>query len=218
MNHRTSSENHNEALAAVDALARKALDWVAPIRFGVAQTDSEREAVYRLRYEAVIEHGWMRPEDLPDGLERDSYDNHAVYIVGWDGDKLATSSRLILPDPSLVLPTEQIFDLRVEPRARVVDAGRFVVARQYSSIEHRVLAVLLAKTWLVMRECGYEKACAAFASNSMIRVYRHMGFQVSVLGPPRFYWGTQRFPILFDVADASPTLVQRWDAVVGRTA
>jgi hypothetical protein len=129
---------------------------------------------------------------------------------------LVTSSRLILPEPGLTLPTEQAFGLQIEPRGQVVDAGRFVVARDYSSIEHRVLAVLLAKTWLVMREHGYEKACAAFASNSMIRVYRQMGFQVAVLGSPRFYWGTQRFPILFDVADASPTLLQRWSAVVGR--
>ena len=97
-----------------------------------------------------------------------------------------------------------------------MDAGRFVVARAFSSIEHRVLAVLLAKTWLVMREHGYEKACAAFASNSMIRVYLQMGFQVTVLGSSRFYWGTQRFPILFDVAGASLTLLQRWSALVGR--
>ena len=216
MNGKQLGQDHPEALAAVDALAENALHWVAPIRFDVARTPAEREAVFRLRYNAVIEHGWLPAEGLPDGIERDSYDERAVHVVGWDGSTLATSSRLIMPGPGLTLPTEGAFGLQIEPRGRVVDAGRFVVARAYSGIEHRVLAVLLAKTWLVMRTQGYEKACAAFASNSMIRVYRQMGFQVTVLGPPRFYWGTQRFPILFDVADASPTLLQRWSSLVGR--
>jgi len=216
MSARSSIENHKQALAAVDALASNALDWIGTIRLGVAQTDQERQAVFRLRYDAVTEHGWVRSEELPERIERDFYDDSALHVVGWEGDKLVTSSRLVFPQPGLILPTEEAFELQIEPREQVVDAGRFVVARAYSGIEHRVLAVLLAKTWLVMREHGYERACAAFASKSMIRVYRQMGFQVAVLGPPRFYWGTERFPVLFDVADASPLLLQRWSDVVGR--
>jgi len=207
---------HERALAEVDALASQSLDWVAPIKFRTAQSNAEREAVYRLRYNAVIEHGWLPPAALPGGIERDDYDEAALHVTGWDGNTLAASSRLILPRPGLILPTEKAFDLRVEPRGRVVDASRFVVARTYSGSEHRVLAVLLAKTWLVMREHGYEMACAAFAAPAMLRVYRRMGFHVTVLGPARPYWGEDRYPLLFDVAKASPSLVAQWDQSQGK--
>ena len=209
------TEEHQRALTQVDALASQALNWVAPIQFDVARTDMEREAVYRLRYQAVVEHGWMQPSDLPDGLEHDEYDEHAIHIVGWNGDMLAATSRLILPRPRYSLPTEKAFDIKVKPTGKVADAGRFVVARAYSSLEHRVLAVLLAKTWLVMREYGYETACAAFASNAMLRVYRRMGFNVTVLGPARQYWGVDRHPLQFDVAQAMPALLARWNQSQG---
>jgi N-acyl-L-homoserine lactone synthetase len=208
-------EEHKRILAEVDALASQSLDWVAPIKFSTAQSEAERVAVYRLRYNAVIEHGWLPPADLPGGIERDDYDNIAIHVVGWDGNTLAATSRLILPKPGLILPTEKAFDILVEPRDQVVDASRFVVARPYSSIEHRVLAVLLAKTWLVMREHGYEMACAAFASLAMLRVYRWMGFHVTVLGPARPYWGEDRYPLLYDVAEATPSLIARWDQSQG---
>jgi len=211
----TLLDERETALVAIDQLAKQAIAWAAPIRLGVAQTEAERQAVYRLRYEVVIQHGWMRPEDMPEGIEHDSFDDLAVHVSGYDGETLITAARIIFPQNDLILPTEGAFDLQVEPRGQVVDAGRFVVAKKYSGIEHRILGVLLAQTWLIVRAQGYSRVCAAFASKAMIRVYRQMGFRVTVLGPARFYWGTVRYPILFDVADSSQTLVQRWSSVIG---
>jgi N-acyl-L-homoserine lactone synthetase len=207
-------DEHQAALLAIDRLARQAISRVAPIRLGVAQTEAERQAAYRLRYEAVISRGWMTPQEMPDEIEYDRYDDQAVHIVGYDGEMLATTARIIFPRPGQVLPTEAAFGIRIEPRGKVVDAGRFVVARNYSGIEHRMLSVLLAQTWLIVRQQGYARVCAAFASKAMIRVYRQMGFQVTLLGEERFYWGEMRFPVLFDVAQSSQTLVQHWSSDV----
>jgi len=198
------------ALAQVDDLARRAVDWIAPIRFRIAQAAAEREAAYRLRYQAVIAHGWRKPEDMPGGLERDAYDETAIHILAWDGDTLAATARLVLPQPGRRLPTEEAFDLRIEPAGQVVDAGRFVVAREHSSIEHRVLAAMLARGWLEVRAHGLAHVCAAFASTSMLRVYERMGLRATALGPPRYYWGADRYPILFDVVTSAPGLITRW--------
>jgi N-acyl-L-homoserine lactone synthetase len=158
----------------------------------------------------VTERGWLRPEDLPDGIERDAYDDQAEYVTGWDGEVLIAAARLVYPIPNRTLPTEEAFDLRIEPRGQVVDAGRFIVTRPYSDREHRVLAALIACTWLEVRRHGYRAICAAFAARAMIRLYRRMGFHVVELGLPRHYWGEERYPVRFDVLAAAPALAARW--------
>ena len=197
------------ALALADGLASRIVGGAAPIQFRVAQSNSERQAVYRLRYQVVIERGWAQPEDLPDGLERDDYDAGAIHIVGWDGDVLAATSRLVLPGSQSLLPTEQAFDIKVEPRGRVADMGRQIVSRDYSSVRHLAFAALLAKTWLEMRPPGFTLWCGFF-SPTMPRLYRMVGFDVKQIGPSRKFWGEERFPILVDVAGSVATLLARW--------
>ena len=194
----------------IDAVAAQGLIIAAPIRFGVAQSQEEKEATYRLRYEVSIERGYARPEELPDGLERDEYDGHAVHVVGWHGDRLATTARLVFPEPRSRLPTEAAFDVEIEPRGRVADMGRVIVAREFSEAQHRILAGLMAFCWTQVRAYGFVHVCAAFATSASIRLYRHMGFQITRLAPPRQYWGEERYPVRFDVLESAPTLIQRW--------
>ena len=65
------NEQADSPLALADGLASRIVGVAAPILFSVAQSDSDRLAVYRLRYQVIIQRGWAQPEDLPDGLERD---------------------------------------------------------------------------------------------------------------------------------------------------
>jgi N-acyl-L-homoserine lactone synthetase len=204
-----SSGPSEEALVVVDNLSRGFLESVDAIRFDIAHDDSQREAVYRLRYQVVIERGWAEPGDLPDGIERDPYDEKAIHIVGWAGDALATTARLVLPEPDRILPTEAAFNIHIEPRGKVADMGRQIVARDYSSIKHKVFAALLAKTWLEMRTLGYSLVCGDF-SPAMIRLYRLMGFDVKQLGPSRPFWGEERAPVMVDIARSMLALVDRW--------
>jgi N-acyl-L-homoserine lactone synthetase len=203
--------DRNSPLARVDALAALAVSWVAPIHFCVAQTEKERQAAYHLRYQAIIERGWLQPADLPEGREHDEYDDQAIHILAWDGDTPVATCRLILPTKRLPLPTEIAFEIRVEPAGEVLDAGRFVVARAYSSQEHLLLACLLARTWLEVRSFGFTHCCAAFASRGMLRVFSRMGFRYKVLAPSRYYWGCDRYPVQFDVADSAVSLVENWN-------
>lgn len=197
------------ALALADSLASRIAGGAAPIQFSVAQTNAEREAVYRLRYQVVMERGWARPEDFPEGLERDAYDENAIHIVGWDGKILAATCRLVLPEAQSRLPTEQAFDIEVKPAGQVADMGRQIVGREYSNVRHLVFAALLAKTWLEMRKHDFALVCGDF-SPAVTRLYRMVGFAVKQIGPSRKFWGEERFPILVDVAGSVPTLLKRW--------
>ena len=202
-------EPSEEVLAALDQLSRGFIGSIDSLRFDVAHDNSEREAVYRLRYQTVIQRGWARPEDFPDGMERDHYDEKAIHIVGWDGNRLAATARLVLPAGGLALPTEQAFRLKIEPHGQVVDMGRQIVAHEYSSTKHKVFAALLAKTWLEIRANGYSLVCGDF-SPAMTRLYRIMGFDVRELGPAQSFWGEDRTPILVNVARSMQALLERW--------
>jgi len=200
---RTSS-----ALARTDALAAQLIARAAPLMFSVAQSPAEREAVYRLRYSIVVEKCWAKPEDFPDGVERDAYDDTAVQIVAWDEDKLAAATRLVPTVPGHPLPTEEAFGLTIESRTQLMDVGRTCVAPAYSDAQHRVLAGLLGRTWIEMRAGGCTEACGIVAP-AVVRMCRGMGFHVVILGAPRLVWGEERSPVLIQPVEPLHALTRR---------
>jgi hypothetical protein len=203
-----------EALRLADRVAQGGVDAAAPLRFETADTDATRDAVYRLRCEVVVARGWAQPAGFPDGRESDDYDPLAIHIAAWDGARLAATSRMVLPAPGLILPTERAFQVVLEPAGQVVDMGRQIVHGDYSGNQHLVFAALLGKTWLELRARGFVWVGGDFTP-AVTRLYRLMGFQVRQVGPGRIYWGEERFPVVVDVPASVPALLKRWGRLVG---
>lgn len=196
------------AVAQADALAAKLIERAKPIRFAVAQSPEDLQAVYRLRCRIVIERQWAKSEDVPDGLERDAYDARAVHVAAWDGNVLAGTSRLVLPLPGHPLPTEDAIGLEIVPRGGVADVGRICVAPGYRHASHRVLWGLLGRTWIEMRRRCLAYACCIL-SPAAARMYQSWGLQVIKLGPPRPYCGEERYPALVRPAESVQTFIRR---------
>ncbi len=196
-------------LAAVDDIARNVILKAHPVEFETAQSDEDRRAVYRLRYAVVIERGWARPEDLPDGLEQDDFDNSATHIMGWHDGNLVATSRIVFPSPGKKLPTETTFGLEIQPRGKVADMSRQIARPSDDGPPHRLFAGLLGMTWLEIRQRGFSLISGDF-SPSMLRLYRMLGFEVTQLGPGDEFWGETRYPILVDVAKAASKLRAKW--------
>jgi N-acyl-L-homoserine lactone synthetase len=205
-------ESTEALLTRVDTIASGMVDAAAPLRFGVATSTGELDAIYRLRWQVVTERGWAEPGSMPDGRETDDYDDAAVHIAAWDGTALAATCRMVLPAAGLVQPTERAFGVTLEPAGQVVDMGRQIVGRAYSSDQHVVFAALLAKTWLELRARGFDWVGGDFTP-AVTRLYRLIGFRVSQIGPAKQYWGEERYPIVVDVASSVPALerfASRW--------
>lgn len=67
-----------------------------------ADTDALREEVFRLRYQVyVVETGFERQEDFPEGLERDAFDARSDhYLLRHRSTGIyAATARMVLPDP-----------------------------------------------------------------------------------------------------------------------
>ena len=118
--------NKATPLVPLDRIANQLIAQGQTVRFVIAQSSEKLKRVYRLRYDEVVGHGWASPADYPDQMEVDAYDERASQIVGWNGEALVASTRLIFPSVGRRLPTEAAFDLIVEPRGKVVDMGRTI--------------------------------------------------------------------------------------------
>ena len=185
----------------LDALVSRMLSR-SPFDYRVAADDSEREIAYRLRAEAVLDRGWCTPDDLPDGRERDGYDDRAIHVVGWDGQVPMSTGRVVLPPG---LPTEDACGIVVEPRGEVVDVGRMCVARSHQGLEHAAFIGLMCRLYLAMRENGFGVACGMMSAPARSLVGL-MGLRLEILGPPREHWNEPRVPVRFSLMSAAKLL------------
>jgi N-acyl-L-homoserine lactone synthetase len=202
------------AVAELDRLATALQRRAAPVRFALAETVGEREAIFRLRHDVVVERRWAAPETMSGGLERDADDDHACFVAGWDGERLVACARLIFPATGRRLPVERIFDLTVEPAGQVMSIDRLIVARSHSDPRHRVMAGLVTRCWQEAAARGFQVA-AGIDSKPMLRLYRLIGVHATVLGPARAHWNEERFPVRIDVGEALPSLIAGWRRLAG---
>jgi N-acyl-L-homoserine lactone synthetase len=195
-------------LCALDRLSEALLAAAEAggVRVAIAQAQNSLDAIHRLRHQQVVQNGWTQPDDLPAGIERDEHDAAALQVGAWIGETLAGAMRLVLPAPARRLPVEEAFDLEVEPRGAVVEAGRLVIAPEHrGDPSHRIWGALFARAWLTMRSRGFSLLCGA-ASPAMVERLRALGLPFEVIGPVRRYWGEGRVPVRLDPAGGDP----RW--------
>jgi N-acyl-L-homoserine lactone synthetase len=166
----------------------------ASLVFDLAQTPADRDAVLRIRRRTVVEEGWARPEDHPDGRERDEFDREAVFVVCRNPEAIVGSMRILMPSPQRILPIEREFGIRARPVGQVFEVGRVIVDPAVRGQSHLILGGLSARGWMEAHAHGYERAVAA-ATPEVIDVYRAVGLRVTILGPARLHWGLRRAPV-----------------------
>lgn len=199
------------------ALAERALARLEPLRFDVAASEDERDAVHRMRCACILAEGWARAADFPDGRERDADDDRATFLVCRDAGALAGSVRIVEPAADVPLPVEREFGVRARPPGRVVEVGRLIVAPDArAGGSHLVLGGLCARAWLFVAARGYTRAVST-ATPALIELYRGLGLRVSVLGPARQHWGARRAPIAIEGGAESFAFLTQEAARPGRT-
>ena len=109
-----------------------------------ADNDQLREEVFRLRYQVyVIETGFERAEDHPNGLERDAFDERSAhYLLRHRATGVyAATARMILPSSSASLAPfpiethcqfhEGLDERNPVERCRLGEVSRFAVSRAF---------------------------------------------------------------------------------------
>jgi N-acyl-L-homoserine lactone synthetase len=168
------------------------------LRFGMAETDADRRAVYRLRYAAIVESRWKGPEVFPEGTECDADDERAIHLVARRSGEIIGTMRLIVA-PSRVeeLLLEHGLDGLYSARDTMF-AGRLTVARPHRRRSREVTVGLYAELVEVASERSIRRVITFLAENA-VRFYRSHGFPLKLVGPPREDTGVERRPAVFDV-------------------
>ena len=117
--------------------AERVLRFLERVEYRRAEKDEDKDAIYRLRYDAYIREGAIAPN--ASGRFTDRFDEAGnVWIVGMfiDGE-LASSIRLhVAVSPDAPLPATTVFPDILEPRLRerqvIIDPTRFVTRLDYS--------------------------------------------------------------------------------------
>ena len=108
-----------------------------------AISDSLKNEVYKLRYQVYcIENNFLNPDDYPNDLEIDDYDQHSVhYLIRHrkNGNFMATT-RLILPDTTnlkkpfpfeIYSQIDNINIFKTIPRQNMAELSRFCVSKDF---------------------------------------------------------------------------------------
>lgn len=190
-------------VAALDRLAAALLAGVA-LDVRLARDEEERDATFRLRARQVVDGGWVAADRVPDGVERDGYDDDALHIGAWNGPQLAGTMRIVLPQPDRLLPVEEAFGLRIEPCGAVVEAGRLVIGPAYrGDPAHAIWGALYALAWHTMRPLGFAVLAGAVPPGLLERMLA-VGLPFETLGPAQVHWGQPRHPVRLDPARGMP--------------
>jgi N-acyl-L-homoserine lactone synthetase len=190
-------------------VAADLLAWLAPLRFLEAADDEAREACYRLRYRAVVEVGMEAADRFGGQIESDAYDEQAVHILGWDADTPVATCRLVFRGDGHRLPLETVYDLPQKGLDRVVEWGRVAIHSSRRGDGHRLFMGLAARAWLSMESRGSTTAVGV-TPERLVRFFRALGFPLTVLGPPKVYWGEERSLVLCDGPAAVRMLGELW--------
>lgn len=164
--------------------------------FGRASSVEERREVFALRAAAVIEAGWVEPDDLPEGLERDELDARATHLVAVSGGRVVGTLRVAWDrgDVEAQLRTHEL-DLPVDG---TMILGRLVVARLWRPRSREVTVGLYGELVRLALELGVRRG-VSFVTESAVRWYRLGGIPLKIVGPPREVTGAPRSPAVFDV-------------------
>ncbi len=188
--------DQNESIARLDTVAAALVARARPTIYRITNDRADVEAAQRLRGRAVLEQGWARPDELPDGREVDVDDDRAAHILAILDTEPIGTCRLFYPEPGRVLPMEQAPGVTRLPKV-CVELGRMVVIHAVERERRSVLAGLIGAAWLELRARGHARVCGT-ASTPMLRLYRRLGFVLHIVGPPVTTFGEERYPILFE--------------------
>lgn len=178
------------ALTSAPSFAERGFDLLERIDYRRADSDEEKEAIYRLRYQAYLREGAIAPNSLNELSDRyDDMPNAWTFGVYVD-QKLASSIRVCVGSPTYPLtPATNVFSDVLLPEVTdgkvVVDPNRFVTDPEATQILPE-LPYLTVRLGFVA--CGYFNADIGAATPRIEHeaFYKRV-FRMGVTSPPRVF-------------------------------
>lgn len=150
-------------------------------RVAVGEDDLRR--VMALRYQVYCEEfRYLDPDAYLDGIERDTFDDHALHLIVSNGtDDVVGTLRLVLPS-ALGLPTQDYFPyLSIDGDNTVAELSRLIVAAPYRGHTKEVLISLAIAVYQQSLKFGLNGwICTMFVPTWWL--FRRLGFPFHISG------------------------------------
>lgn len=171
------------------AFADKLAAFRQEISYSRAVTDEQRDAVFRLRYQAYMQEGAIDP--IPSGRFLDDYDqmdNCQIFAVH-RGDDLVSSVRFnVISKEAPRGPALDVFPDLVHPMIAkgmtIVDPTRLVVARQFSRSWPQLPYLTMRVACMAAEYYGAERCLATVRHEHQAFYRRIFGFRPLSHGRP----------------------------------
>jgi N-acyl-L-homoserine lactone synthetase len=159
--------------------------------FKIAESVLDLEKCYRLRYQVYCEEKrWLSPNDFPDGMETDEFDNKAVHVMALDADFNCVGIMRIIKDcdhdrlPFLDHPGMKGKSYKTN---NLAELSRFVITAKTN--RHLVLKGLLRLVYLTSRRIGVDN-WVYVSEPSLIRfIDRYKYYFNPICAPAKYYGG-----------------------------
>ena len=196
-------------------LAGELVRRAAPVVFTRAETAEQKSRIYAQRYRVVEDRGWGDRSLYKDGQEHDAYDDDAIQIQGVFGERLVASARIVFPHPDRLLPIERTHHvsltdaLSLDETEQCVEVGRTIVMGDDSRLPRNFLFAGLIASAIDQLLNTSPSRVVAVANRSMLRLYRRMGIEASVLGPPAASCGDTRLPVAINLRHSADAIARK---------
>ena len=183
-----------------------------------------------LRFQVYcLECNFLSPDDYPDGVETDEYDDNSVHFYAFDShEELVGYVRLVRPDDEAILPIQRTCKLSVDrsalpPPPLVAEVSRLMVRNDYrrrrsdrlsgvtaeqnkaafaGERRHEAPQILLSlyrQMYAYSRENGIRYLYAAM-EQPLARSLQRLSFPFEAIGPETDYYGPVS-PYLVDLRE-----------------
>lgn len=177
-----------------------------------AETDADREQIYRLRYHVFCEeYRYLDGTSYPDGLEFDDWDQHSTHFMALNADGEVVATSRLIGNSALGLRVEEYVPLTGLPRDSVFEVSRLAMRSDLRGHANDVI-IGLSK---VMFDYSKSVDVTHWVGTMFLgtwKLYLHFGFQFSVTGAPSF-WPKHTtnavVPVAFDLERSEILLRQR---------
>jgi N-acyl amino acid synthase FeeM len=169
-----SAVQPSETQEAPTGAAARVWQLLDRVDYRLADSDEERAAVGRLRYQAYLREGAINPDPTQSFMDSHDDDSNAWTFAVYLDDELAASIRLhIATKDCPVLPSREVFPDLIDPK---LEAGKTIVDATRLVTDHRLARIHPSLHYVAVRLCWM--ASVHFKANDTLSAVRpeHQAF------------------------------------------
>jgi N-acyl-L-homoserine lactone synthetase len=151
----------------------------------LAETEKEREAIYRLRYQAYLNEGAIAPSFSRRLTDRyDDLPNAWIVGVHHEGALVGSIRLHVTTTVGKELPALMVFSEQLQPHIDagrvIIDPTRFVIDRDAGRVNRYLPYVLVRVAWMASEHFGADMLLATVRGEHQAFYRRLLGHQVIV--------------------------------------